>query len=137
MQAYIGIDRTALEDPTYQNGESSELAASDLFGEYALFIPAAIIAREGTNGTTRTASSSTTSTTSCRGSTTCRSRAEPASADEPTGPSRRSRPWTTDPSCPLDSLRERGGYRTDLDFEVVDGVGHPAVAAPPSVYGKC
>ncbi|MBW2717030.1 MAG: hypothetical protein JRD94_00360 [Deltaproteobacteria bacterium] len=50
MQAFLGVDRATLEDPTYANGETSELAARGLFGEYALFIPAAVIAREGEDG---------------------------------------------------------------------------------------
>ncbi len=50
IQAFVGVDRASLEAPTYANGESSELAARGLFGEYALFIPAATIAREATDG---------------------------------------------------------------------------------------
>lgn len=46
IQAFFGIDQAALEDPQYANGESTELAARGLYGDYALFIPAELISRE-------------------------------------------------------------------------------------------
>ncbi len=50
IQAFVNVDRGTLETPDYANGESSELAARGLYGQYALFIPAAIIARESAGG---------------------------------------------------------------------------------------
>lgn len=50
IQAFFGVDRAALEDPQYANGETSELAARGLYGDYALFIPAALISRDGGDG---------------------------------------------------------------------------------------
>ncbi len=45
IQAFFGVDQAALEDPQYANGETGELAARGLYGEYALFIPAELISR--------------------------------------------------------------------------------------------
>lgn len=50
IQAFMGVDRATLEDPQYANGETSELAARGLYGDYALFIPAALISRDGQDG---------------------------------------------------------------------------------------
>lgn len=50
MEAFIGVDRAALEDPMYANGESSELAARGLYGNYAVFIPGELIAEETSSG---------------------------------------------------------------------------------------
>jgi hypothetical protein len=50
VQAFFGVDRAALEDTRYANGETSELAARGLYGDYALFIPASLIARDGGDG---------------------------------------------------------------------------------------
>jgi hypothetical protein len=50
IQAFFGVGRADLEDPQYANGETSELAARGLYGDYALFIPAALISRDGGNG---------------------------------------------------------------------------------------
>lgn len=50
IQAFFGVNRAALEDTRYANGETSELAARGIYGDYALFIPAALIARDGGNG---------------------------------------------------------------------------------------
>jgi len=50
VQAFFNVDRAALEDPTYMNGETSELAGRGLYGEYALFIPASLIAQEAAGG---------------------------------------------------------------------------------------
>ena len=43
MQAYFNVTREALEDDAYANGETSELAARGLYGDYALFFPAGIL----------------------------------------------------------------------------------------------
>ncbi|MFH1812509.1 MAG: hypothetical protein ABIJ09_27500 [Pseudomonadota bacterium] len=45
MQAYFNVDRAEFERDAYANGSTSELAARGLYGEYALFIPAALISR--------------------------------------------------------------------------------------------
>jgi hypothetical protein len=50
IQAFFGMTRARMEDPQYANGETSELAARGLYGEYALFIPANLISRNGSNG---------------------------------------------------------------------------------------
>ncbi|MFW6053563.1 MAG: hypothetical protein ACOC9J_02005 [Persicimonas sp.] len=50
IQAFMGVDRATLEDSQYANGETSELAARGLYGDYALFIPAALISRDGDDG---------------------------------------------------------------------------------------
>ncbi len=50
IQAFFGVDRAALEDTQYANGETSELAARGLYGDYALFIPASLIARDSGDG---------------------------------------------------------------------------------------
>ncbi|QDG52045.1 tandem-95 repeat protein [Persicimonas caeni] len=50
IQAFFGVDRAALEDTQYANGETSELAARGLYGDYALFIPASLIARDDEDG---------------------------------------------------------------------------------------
>lgn len=43
IQAWLGVDGTELADEAYANGESSELAARGLYGDYALFLPASAI----------------------------------------------------------------------------------------------
>lgn len=50
IEAFFDVSRAELENPMYANGETSELAARGLFGEYALFIPAELIARESLTG---------------------------------------------------------------------------------------
>ena len=50
IQAFFNISRAELEDPQYASGETGELAARGLYGDYALFIPAAQISRDGSNG---------------------------------------------------------------------------------------
>ncbi len=50
IQAFFGVSRAELEDPRYVNGETSELAARGLYGEYALFVPAELIGRETAGG---------------------------------------------------------------------------------------
>lgn len=50
IQAFLNVDRATMEDPTYANGETSELAARGLFGRYAIFVPADLIAEESSNG---------------------------------------------------------------------------------------
>ena len=50
IQAFLGVDRSSLEDPSYANGESTELATRGLFGDYAIFIPAEIIAEQDSSG---------------------------------------------------------------------------------------
>ncbi len=51
MQAFLGVDRAALERETYANTGSSELAARGLYGQYAIFIPNDTIAETRNNGT--------------------------------------------------------------------------------------
>jgi hypothetical protein len=43
IQAYFNISREKFEDDAYANGETSELAARGLYGDYALFFPAGIL----------------------------------------------------------------------------------------------
>jgi hypothetical protein len=50
VQAFFNVPRAELEDPQYDSGETGELAARGLYGDYALFIPAAQISRNGSNG---------------------------------------------------------------------------------------
>ncbi len=50
IQAYFNIDRTSFEEPTYGSGETGELAARGLYGDYALFIPADLISEGGEQG---------------------------------------------------------------------------------------
>lgn len=50
IQAFFGVNRATLEDTRYASGETSELAARGIYGDYAIFIPAALIARDGGNG---------------------------------------------------------------------------------------
>jgi hypothetical protein len=50
IQAFFSVGRAELEDPSYASGETSELAARGLYGEYALFIPAELLSREASSG---------------------------------------------------------------------------------------
>lgn len=50
IQAFLGMTRARMEDSQYSNGETSELAARGLYGDYAIFIPANLISRNGSNG---------------------------------------------------------------------------------------
>jgi hypothetical protein len=43
IQAYFNVPRDKFEDDSYANGETSELAARGLYGDYALFFPAGIL----------------------------------------------------------------------------------------------
>jgi len=43
IQAYFNVPRDKFEEDAYANGETSELAARGLYGEYALFFPAGIL----------------------------------------------------------------------------------------------
>lgn len=46
-KAYFNVDRADFETDDYANGETSELAARGLYGEYALMIPAEVLSRDG------------------------------------------------------------------------------------------
>lgn len=50
IQAYINVTRGQLEDEQYANGRTTELGARGLYGDYALFIPAEMISRNGSSG---------------------------------------------------------------------------------------
>ena len=50
VQAFFNVSRADFEDPRYESGATGELAARGLYGDYALFIPAAQISRDGSNG---------------------------------------------------------------------------------------
>ena len=50
MQAFLNVSRQELENTQYANGETSELAARGLYGDYALFIPAELISQETESG---------------------------------------------------------------------------------------
>ncbi|MGM0555596.1 MAG: hypothetical protein ACQEVA_04370 [Myxococcota bacterium] len=45
MQPAVNVARDAFEDDAYANGQTSELAARGLYGDYALFIPANMFSR--------------------------------------------------------------------------------------------
>jgi hypothetical protein len=45
MQPRINVSRVQFEDDAYANGQTSELAARGLYGDYALFIPANMLSR--------------------------------------------------------------------------------------------
>ncbi len=51
MQPRLNVARTDFEAAMYANGETSELAARGLYGEYALFIPAAVMSVPQPDGT--------------------------------------------------------------------------------------
>lgn len=51
IRAYFNVSRADFEQTMYANGESSEMAARGLFGEYALFIPAAQLSQRMPDGT--------------------------------------------------------------------------------------
>lgn len=51
MQPVLNVPRAMFEDDSFSNGMSTELASRGLYGEYALFIPAAQIARRNADGT--------------------------------------------------------------------------------------
>jgi hypothetical protein len=50
IEAYFNVPRAELEKDAYANGETSELAARGLYGSYALFIPADVLALDGGDG---------------------------------------------------------------------------------------
>jgi hypothetical protein len=43
VEAYFNVSRADFEDDAYANGETSELAARGLYGDYALFLPAEVL----------------------------------------------------------------------------------------------
>ena len=50
LQAYLNVDSIEFESDDYDDGQSTELAGRSLYGEYALFFPAQILATEGRDG---------------------------------------------------------------------------------------
>lgn len=53
MQPRINVSRADFEDDRYSNGQTSQLAARGLYGDYALFIPSSAISRpDGSGGFT-------------------------------------------------------------------------------------
>ncbi len=50
IEAFFNVPVAELESDEYANGETSELAARGLYGDYALFIDAGIISRESSSG---------------------------------------------------------------------------------------
>ena len=50
IQAFFNVERAALEDEAYFNGDSQELAGRGLYGDYALFFPAETLSRDGADG---------------------------------------------------------------------------------------
>jgi hypothetical protein len=50
MQPRINVGRTEFEDAKYANGSTLELAGRGLYGEYALFIPSAVISHASSDG---------------------------------------------------------------------------------------
>ncbi|RAL20367.1 hypothetical protein DL240_17450 [Lujinxingia litoralis] len=50
IQAFFNVDRGEFEGAEYASGQTAELAARGLYGDYALFIPADVISLEGGNG---------------------------------------------------------------------------------------
>ncbi len=50
IRAFLGVARGELSRPTYSDGASTELAGRGLFGDYALFFPAAVISRANERG---------------------------------------------------------------------------------------
>ncbi len=47
IEAYFNVDRTSFEADDYANGQTSELAARGLYGDYALTIPAEVLNSDG------------------------------------------------------------------------------------------
>jgi hypothetical protein len=50
ISAYFNVTQAQLEDEAYFNGDSQELAARGLFGDYALFFPAETLSVDGGTG---------------------------------------------------------------------------------------
>jgi len=50
MQPRLNVSRADFESTTYANGETSELAARGLYGDYALFIPVGVISMTKSDG---------------------------------------------------------------------------------------
>jgi hypothetical protein len=50
ISAYFNISRAELEDESYFNGDSQELAGRGLYGDYALFFPAETLSTDGGDG---------------------------------------------------------------------------------------
>lgn len=50
IEAYFNVSRGELEHDDYRNGDTSELAARGLYGDYALFLPSAVLSRERIDG---------------------------------------------------------------------------------------
>lgn len=50
MQAFFNVDRDAFSEDQYANGDTSELAARGLYGQYAIFFPSGTLSVEGENG---------------------------------------------------------------------------------------
>ena len=51
IEAYFNVPRAEFEADEYANGETSELAARGLYGDYALFIPAGVLSSRQSDGT--------------------------------------------------------------------------------------
>jgi hypothetical protein len=54
IQAYFNVSRSDFDNDMYMNGQTSELAARGLYGDYALFIPAALLSQESSDGMSQT-----------------------------------------------------------------------------------
>lgn len=50
ISAYFNVPRAEMEDESYFNGDSQELAGRGLYGDYALFFPKETLAEDGGNG---------------------------------------------------------------------------------------
>jgi hypothetical protein len=50
ISAYFNVSRAEMEDETYFNGDSQELAGRGFYGDYALFFPAETLSRTGGTG---------------------------------------------------------------------------------------
>lgn len=50
MRAFFNVPRSELESDEYSEGESAELAARGLYGDYRIFIPADVLSRDGSDG---------------------------------------------------------------------------------------
>lgn len=50
IQPSLNVPREQFENDAFENGDSSQLAARGLYGEYALFFPAQVLSRKNANG---------------------------------------------------------------------------------------
>jgi hypothetical protein len=50
ISPFVGVTRAELEADGYANGSSRELAGRGLYGDYALFFPAEVLSRDGSDG---------------------------------------------------------------------------------------